>query len=284
MHKYLTPKTKKMKRSLFVIGFVLYCIPLYSWDLLGNAGARGSSMGGCSVALCDFWSVQNNPAGIARWQSSSAGISYENRFLMKELSYYNAAAVLPLNIGSFGLTFSRFGFEGYNENKIGIAYARQLGPHIRIGLQLDYLSFKFSGDYAKRRTATFELGLQSDITEKLTIGVFVFNPINIKLKTIHKQKIPIVLKFGLSYKITDDFSASTEIEYNSDKDFDYRFGLEYLATRDFFIRAGVHTKPATASIGVGYSIRRFIIDIAASMNQHTGVSFQTSLIFNIKEI
>ena len=273
-----------MKRNLLWIGLFLLNIPAYSWDLLGSVGSRCVSMGSCSVAFCDFWSIQNNPAGMARWRSLSTGISYENRFLMKELSYSNAAFVVPAKIGTLGLSYSRFGFESYNENKIGLAFARDFGPYLKMGLQLDYLSFRFSGDYATRRTATFELGVQSDITNELCFGVYIFNPINVKLKTTYNQHIPIVFRFGLSYKVTKDFIMSSEIEYDTDRKMDCRFGVEYLTTKTFYIRAGVHTNPGTACIGVGYTLSRVIIDVSATMNQLTGITFQTSLVFKIKEL
>lgn len=271
-----------MKRSLLWIGFFLLYIPAYSWDLLGNVGGRCVSMGNCSVAFCDFWSIQNNPSGLAGLQSLSVGISYENRFLMKELSYSNAALAIPINIGTLGVSYSRFGFENYNENNVGLAFARDFGPYLKMGLKLDYLSFRFSGDYATRRTATFEMGIQSNITDELCVGVYIFNPINVKLKTIYNQHIPIVFKLGLSYKITKDFIMAAEVEYDSDRKMDYRFGLEYLTTKDFYIRAGVHTNPGTACVGVGYTVNRVIIDVSATMNQMTGTTFQASLIFKIK--
>lgn len=272
-----------MKRSLLWIGFFLLNIPAYSWDLLGNVGGRCTSMGSCSVAFCDFWSIQNNPAGLATWRSLSVGISYENRFLIKELSYANTGLVIPVKIGTLGVSYSRFGFEDYNENNVGLAFARDFGPYLKIGLKLDYLSFRFSGDYATRRTATFELGIQSNITDDLCLGVYIFNPINVKLKTIYNQHVPIVFKFGLSYRITKDFIMATEVEYDSDRKMDYRFGLEYLTTKDFYIRAGVHTNPGTACVGVGYTVSRVIIDVSATMNQFTGTTFLASLIFKIKE-
>ena len=272
-----------MRRILLLIGIVLFGYNCYSWDLSGIAGSRSNAMGNSSVALNDFWSIQNNPAGLANCHFLSAGLSYENRFLMKELSYYNGAFVMPVKIGVFGLSFSRFGFENYNENKIGLTYARAFGPHLKMGLKLDYLSFKFSGDYAKRRTATFEFGLQTDITDDLCFGVYIFNPINVKLKTTVNQHIPVVFRFGLSYKITKDFLVTSEVEYNSESKFDYRIGLEYNTLKNFYIRVGVHTNPATACFGVGYTLNRVIIDVSATMNQYTGVSFQSSLIINIKE-
>lgn len=272
-----------MKRNLLLIGSFLLCFPAYSWDLSGSVGGRCASMGRCAVAFSDFWSIHNNPAGMARWQSLSAGISYENRFLMRELSYANAALVAPSRIGTVGLSYSRFGFEDYNENKIGLAVAREFGPYLRIGLKLDYLTFRFSGDYATRRTATFELGLQSDITDGLCLGVYVFNPIAVKLKTLHKQNMPVTFRLGLAYKITNDFIMTSEVEYDSDRKMDYRFGMEYLTTKEFYIRAGVHTRPGTATVGAGYALSRLVVDIAASMNQLTGTTFQLSMIFKIKE-
>lgn len=272
-----------MRRSLLLIGVILFSFRCFSWDLSGTAGARSNATGNCSVSFNDFWSIQNNPAGMADYQFVSCGLSYENRFFMKELSLYNGAFVMPLKIGTFGLSFSRFGFEKFNENKLGLAYARAFGPYLKMGLKLDYLWFKFSDEYAKRRTATFELGIQSDVTKDLCIGVYIFNSINVKLKTIHNERIPVIFRFGLSYKVTKDFLATTEVEYDSDSGLDYRFGLEYNTLKDFYIRVGVRTNPATACVGVGYSLNRVVIDVSATMNQHTGVSFQSSLIFKIKE-
>ena len=272
-----------MKRSLLLIGLILSSFRCFSWDLSGIAGARSNATGYCSVSLNDFWSIQNNPAGMANYRFFGVGISYENRFFMKELSLYNAALVMPMKIGTFGLSFNRFGFESFNENKLGLAYARSFGPYLKRGLKLDYLWFKFSDEYVKRRTATFEFGIQSDVTQDLCVGVYIFNPINVKLKTIHNERVPIVFRFGLSYKITKDFLAAYEVEYNSDNSLDYRFGLEYNTLKEFYIRVGVHTNPATACFGIGYSLNRVVIDVSATMNQYTGVSFQSSLIFKIKE-
>ena len=93
----------------------------------------------------------------------------------------------------------------------------------------------------------------------------------------------MIFRFGLSYQVTKDFLATSEVEYNSDSKLDYRFGLEYNTFKEFYVRVGVHTNPATASFGVGYTLNRVVIDVSATMNQYTGVSFQSSLIFKIKE-
>ena len=209
-----------------MIGLLLSFLQLYSWDLSGIVGGRSNSMGNCSVALSDFWSIANNPAGIAGAQHVMAGFAYDNRFFMKELSNYAAAFVIPSSTGALGLSFNRFGFNNYNENKIGLAYSRCFGEKLRIGLKLDYLLFRFSDDYSARQCATIELGFQTPISESVSVGVYLFNPIFARTwKT--KTRIPIIIRCGFSYKITKDFIAFGEIEYDTDKKTDYRLGFEY---------------------------------------------------------
>ena len=128
-----------MKRSLLLIGVFLFSYQCFSWDLSGIAGARSNATGSCSVSLSDFWSIQNNPAGMADYRFFSAGLSYENRFFMKELSLYDLALMMPVKIGTIGLSYSRFGFENFNENKLGLAFARAFSPYFKMGLKIDYL-------------------------------------------------------------------------------------------------------------------------------------------------
>lgn len=271
-----------MKRNLFLIGFCLFCSHCMAWELVSPTGSRSAAMGNCSVASRDFWSIHNNIAGIAGLNEFSLGISYENRFLMKELSYLNAGLSIPINNkGCFALSISSFGFANYLENNFGIGYARNFGPYLKIGLKIDYLLFKFPKDYNNRQTFTFELGVQTDINEKLIAAVYIFNPINVKTQTLNKDNIPIIFRTGLSYKLTNDFLATTEIEYNSEKSFDYRIGLEYNVLKGFFVRAGVYTNPATACFGAGLLLKKVTIDFAAEMNQVLGISLQGSLVFRL---
>ena len=269
-----------MKRLFLMIGLLLSFLQLYSWDLSGIVGGRSNSMGNCSVALSDFWSIANNPAGIAGAQHVMAGFAYDNRFFMKELSNYAAAFVIPSSTGALGLSFNRFGSNNYNENKIGLAYSRCFGEKLRIGLKLDYLLFRFSDDYSARQCATTELGFQTPISESVSVGVYLFNPIFARTWKM-KTRMPIIIRCGFSYKITKDFIAFGEIEYDTDKKTDYRLGFEYHTLKEFYLRAGIYTHPGTVCFGAGYSFHRFTIDISSKLNQYTGVSFQSSFTFAI---
>ena len=272
-----------MKHSIITIMVtILLSEHVMAWDFTSPVGGRCSGMGYTSVAMSDFWSIHNNPAGMAEWRHISAGFYYENRFLMKELGYKNAAFLIPLDIGVIGLSVRQFGFTHYNENKIGIAFARSFGKSLRIGIQLDYLLFAFSKDYKKYHTATFEAGLSYDITEKLCVAAYLFNPVLTKIKSLNKDKLPIIMRAGLLYNLTDDFSISTEIEEDFEANFKLRFGIEYKAYKNLYLRCGIQSNPWIICFGTGYSFRNITIDISSNMHCQLGVSLQSSIIFNIK--
>ena len=271
-----------MKRFIFSGLLVLALFtPMYAWDILQPSGGRTTSLGNCSVALNDLWSLHNNPAGFSLYKDLSIGISYENRFLLKELGYKNVGLLLPLKNCVFGISASQFGYEHYNENIIGFALARNFGPYLKIGLKLDYIFLKFSEDYENFSTPTFELGIQYEINENLNLGAYLFNPIHVKIRSINNSKIPIIMRLGFSYFIKDDFMITSEIEENIEENFSYRFGIEYECYKGFYIRSGFQLTPKLFTFGIGYDYQWCRIDVSGQMNQELGTSINCSLIFII---
>ena len=117
-----------LHKALFVIVLLFSVNQLFAEG--EPIGARAASMGNASVSSTDIWSIFNNPAGMAKQSVFSAGVNYENRYLMKELGLKSAALLVPSRFGVLGLSFNQFGYSLYNENKIGLAYARSFGEII----------------------------------------------------------------------------------------------------------------------------------------------------------
>lgn len=259
---------------------LLFPLNNYATGDLIPTGARQAGMGRTSVAMTDFWGVMNNQAGIALFERISAGISYENRFMLSELSSKSIGVIVPTKFGVLGISYHHEGFELYNEQKAGLVYARSFGKHLRIGLQLDYLQTTLGDNYGKKSSATFELGVQSDITEELTIGVWTFNPVRVKLADYDSEKIQAIYRFGMQWKPSSHFVATIESEKNTSiKPVIIRGGLEYSIKDQFFIRAGTATKTEVFTLGFGFKSRYFAFDIAATMHESLGFSPQASLLF-----
>lgn len=243
-------------------------------------GARQAGMGRTSVAITDLWNIQNNQAGIALLDKISVGIYYESRFLVNELSMKSVAVAVPSKIGVLGLSFNHFGYSLYNDMKIGLTYARSFGQYFRIGIQLDYLQTTVGENYGTKSNITFELGIQSDVTESLTIGAYVYNPIQVKLADYNNEKIPAIFRLGVGWKISKNFFATIEAEKNTViNPIILRGGLEYSIKEKFFLRAGFSTMQEIFSMGFGINIKFLRFDISAVMHQSLGFSPQSSLIF-----
>ena len=272
-----------MKRLLLLITLIISTSTLFAYDFIHPFGGRAAAMGGSSVASQGLWAMQNNPAGMANLEKISLGLYYENRWMLPETAYKCGAFAVPTKFGTLGLSFNQFGSSKYSENKFGLAYAKDFGRYLQIGLQLDYLLVKIGNDYGSYRAFTFELGLQSHVTDKLTLGAYVFNPVSFRLEqTLNHEKLPIVMRFGLAYKFTKDFIGHCEIEKNTEREgVSLRGGLEYEAFKNFFIRAGVQTNPGILSFGLGYGIRFAQINVAAQLHNELGASIQVGLIFSI---
>ena len=272
-----------MKRLLLLLTLIISASNIFAYDLIHPIGGRSAAMGGTSVASQGLWAMQNNPAGMANLDKINLGLYYENRWLLPETAYKCGAFALPTKFGTLGLSFNQFGSSKYNENKFGLAYAKGFGRYLQIGLQLDYLLLKIGNDYGKFSAVTFELGIQSQVTDKLTLGTYIFNPVSFSFEqTLNHEKPPIVMRFGMAYKFTKDFIGQCEIEKNTEREgVSLRGGLEYEAVKNFFIRAGVQTNPGILSFGVGYAIRFAQVDVAAQLHNELGASVQIGMIFSI---
>ena len=272
-----------MKKLLLIITLIISTSTLFAYDFIHPMGGRAAAMGGTSVASHGLWAMQNNPAGMANLEKISLGLYYENRWMLPETAYKCGAFALPTKFGTLGVSFNQFGSSKYNENKFGLAYAKDFGRYLQIGLQLDYLLLKIGNEYGSFKAVTFELGIQSQVTDKLTLGTYIFNPVNFSFEqTLNHERIPIVFRFGLAYKFTKDFIGQAEIEKNTDREgVSLRGGLEYEAVRNLYIRAGVQTNPGILSFGLGYAIRFAQINVAGQLHNELGASVQIGMIFSI---
>jgi len=268
-----------LKTLVVVACIILPVKPLTAGGELLPTGSRQAGMGRTSVALTDFWGVQNNQAGIALIDKINIGICYENRFLINRLSTKDMAIVVPTKIGVLGASFNYFGYSLYNDMKIGLTYARSFSPYFRVGLQLDYLMTSLGDNYGTKNNVTFELGVQSDVTKNLTIGAWVYNPIQVKLANYNNEKIPAIFRLGLTWQIIKGFLVSVEAEKNTGiTPILLRGGLEYGIHDKFFFRGGFSTYQEIFSMGFGMKFKFLRLDISAVMHQSLGFSPQASII------
>lgn len=246
-----------------------------------SIGGRSAGMGNASVTFTDLWSAHNNQAGMAYYKSMAAGVYYENRFMMKEMGQKAFTFVLPVkNSGVFGVNYSNFGYNLYNENKIGLAYAMPFGERVSAGLQLDYIYTHIAEDYGNRGAFTFEVGVRAVLIKNLVFAAHIFNPIRAKASKYSEERIPSIIKGGLSYTFSEKALISAEIEKDINYKPVFKAGAEYHIVKPLYVRIGIGTSPLVNTLGVGIEIHKFKIDIATMRHPVLGFSPQMSLSFD----
>ncbi|HXH20375.1 MAG TPA: hypothetical protein VNJ07_14965 [Chitinophagales bacterium] len=255
----------------------------YAGSFDDAVGARASALGNHTSALSDGFSVHNNQAGIGFLKKFSFGISAKNKFLVKELTVADAAAIFPTKTGVFGLGIHYTGTSPFSERKIGAAFAKNFGNRFSFGLQFDYLNISIS-EYGSKNLFTFEAGLQFFLVqEKLLIGAHINNPLRLTINEDANEKLPTVMRFGLNYMPSKKVAALAEVEKDIDYAPVYKFGLEYLPVEKLAIRGGVNASPFQGFFGVGLILKNVVIDAASALHPVLGVSPQISIAYAIRK-
>ena len=236
-----------------------------------SLGGKAAGMGNASVTFSDVYAVFSNQAGLADLEGISIGIYAENRFLISDLNLFAAAFAYPTKSGTFGLGVVYFGNSGYNETKIGLAYGRKLFEKISVGAELDYVGLAIE-EHGGKSTFTFGIGLQYNINKLISVGAHVYNPMRISLTDVDTDKLPSIIKFGLSFTPSDKILIATEAEHNIDSSTMFKFGLDYNVIDKLNLRAGFSTNPTAFTFGVGLELKSFGIDIAGGYHPVLGYS------------
>jgi len=225
-------------------------------------------MGNANLTLQDIYSGFNNPAGLAYIDGFSGAAYVENRFLLQELQLAAISIAQPTNSGTIGMTFQYFGFENYNEQKVGVNYSRQLFDKLAIGAQFDFLSTRVK-EYGNASAITFEIGLQYEILDKLMTGIHVFNPVR---ASIGSESLPSIISIGLTYQVAEYLTISGAIEKETILAYNAKIGLEYEIAKKIQLRAGMNSHPSRLSFGVGYLVNQLQLNVAATYHDILGFS------------
>lgn len=266
-----------MKRILLLV-FLASSFAGFSQTSDFPIGARSAGMGNASVALTDLWAIHHNQAAMVGLEQAGIAAYYENRFLLSNMNLQGATAVLPTpKAGVFGISFSRFGNQLFNQSRYGFAYGKKLWDFLSVGLQLSYLNTTLAEGYGTRHSFIAEIGLLSQVTRKFRVGFHAFNLTRTRLTNDFDERVPMNFRLGMQY----DFSKKVKMAVEAEKDLElpavFKAGVEYFPADVFAIRVGVGTAPFRADFGLGLRLKFLHFDIAGSIHPVLGFSPKASL-------
>ncbi len=246
------------------------------------SGARAIGLSNAFVSISDTWSTFHNQATLANLTNISAGVFYESRFRIDELTLAAASAILPLENGAFGFSFYQFGHGTFKEHKIGLAYSRKLSKKLNAAIQLDYFSQRFPENENTAGFPTFEIGLTHKTTKQLTLGAHVFNLIENGFETSYgEEKMPAIYRIGGHYQFSEMVLLSAEAQKATGYQTLIKTGLEFSPVQNLALRFGVSGRPVQYTAGIGYRFQKVTSDIAFSYHGSLGFSPSVSIQFEL---
>ncbi|SKB42171.1 PorV/PorQ family protein [Daejeonella lutea] len=259
-----------MKFLLFL--FMLLCADVKAQ----NPGPILSAMGSGGTAVSGIWSLQQNPAGIARLRRAHLTMAYEQRFLDEELSTQTALFAAPFSQGVIGASFDSYGFSEYKEIQTGLFYAKGFGDSftMAVGARFHQLNIK---NYGSAKAYTVELGFQLKLTDNLTIASHLSNPNRSRYTIETDPGLPVKLSFGASYIISDRILMSLDVRKVLTDPLDGMAGIQYNLVDWFSLRGGVSANPFKQYTGFGINHKRIHVDVAVTSHQNLGYTPQIAL-------
>lgn len=235
-----------------------------------------------SGQFTDAFSFTGNLGALGAKQKFSAGLYSERRFLLKDLSSYSAAIVLPTPSGNFGLKGTYFGSQLYNEALLGLAYARNLGSKVAIGVQFNYASLTAAG-YGNASVVNIDAGAIIHVSPQLNAGLQVYNPVGTTWGKEGVERLPAVYTAGLGYDVSPQVFIGLEAEKTEDLPVGLNAGLHYTIEKKLVARAGIRSASSVYYVGFGVRLKHVRIDVTASVHPYLGTTPGLLLLYSAQE-
>lgn len=225
-----------------------------------------SGMAGADGALFSPWAVYSNQAGVAQLSKAYAGISYRAVSDLKELNTKSIFVINPSAWGVYGVTYTHFGMDYYNEQLMGGVFSRRLSEWLNIGGKIDYLLVHVDKQPNNYHAFFFELGFLFTLPSDINIGVHGYNPGKISRLTA-PNRIYVAEKYTLSssWKVDKMFTLCAQGEL-LDRKFIFSGGVEFSYYEFLNIRCGYRSQFDNVYAGVEVIWKR--LSLSLNYNSH----------------
>ncbi len=265
-----------MKR-VFAICFLQIAFScLYAADNPRLPDIRCMGMGLCGVVNTSLF----NPALVSMESHKSIGINYFNYYGLKELGTVGMEFSYPNDFLSAGINIFSFGYDKYRRSMFRLFLGKMLGERWSVGISLQYTLLQTELTDKNPQYISTDVGVMFVPVEKLSIGMLIQDCPSVGLIKNNTDIEPIVcysLQVGFQWEVINNLLIAGNAETDKQTVVSGRFGMEYQLMDGFYVRMGIKATPLLPTLGVGYRLSDFVIDVAAQYHQVLGVSMGVGL-------
>ncbi len=262
--------------------FSVFLVPVFGQSLRYAMSMPYIRLGAFSNKPQEPFGFTANQAALARMDKGSLGCFGERRFLLSENSVFALAAAIPSKQGNFGVELNHAGFKNFNENKIGLAYAKKLSKLLDLGIQFNYYSCQVP-QYGNAASLHVEIGAIAHFSENFCGGIHAYNPVGGFLGKGKSEKLASAYSFGLGYDASEFCNVSASIIKEEDKPVNVIAGVQYQFEKQFFAKVGCMSESSSFFAGFGLGWRNLRLDLSGSFHPQLGFSPGVLLILQFKK-
>ncbi|HOG19793.1 MAG TPA: hypothetical protein PKW37_05075 [Salinivirgaceae bacterium] len=262
---------------VLLFGFVLLInFKLFASSNIKYGGARAAGLGQSVVSMPEAGYFQNQ-ALLTHFDSLYIEVYSSLSFAIKELGTHSLFAALPVLGGVSSIQYQYFGYTNYNENRMGLAYARKLTKNLSLGVQIGWLRTGMPAPYGAYNNFIAEVGLSYRLSKRLIFGAHVFNPTQSKLVKDTDEIAHTAIRAGVAYYPIDALAYSFEIVQFLNQKISFRTGLDLSITQYLNVRTGYNHDNKTICFGVGANLKVLSINMALGYHNVLGYTPHISL-------
>lgn len=244
---------------------------LFTLFLYSHCYSQSNLLEGRSIVGKGLWS--ENSAGVSSLSSVAVGIAIENKFGLSELSKAKLRLGIPNKYGVLVVNWNSLGDEYYNQNDIGLSFARLLSPNFKMGMTARFLQESILND--KHSSLLIDFGVQSQIQKRLSAAAFISNPFRNSIE---------ILKFqlGLHYETSKKVSLALTTQKMESLPANVNLLINYFPIDKLALQTVVSTTSINNSFGIVFLWKHFSVDAFLSYHSYLGFSPQMALTYIIE--
>jgi hypothetical protein len=267
-----------MIRCFLLMAFAVIPLVVRSQSAIPlNSSPVSLSMSGCDVAFAHPFSALGNPATVSFLPSPLAGMFYERRYNLSQLSTGGLSLFYPSKFGGIGLVASQFGYSHYQSSRYALSYSRLFANKVAAAFQLN-LRDEYQVGNAHVSKLFSDIGLVYLPSSSVSVGVHFYNP---EQATLNYPSVDVALpsfvEMGLQWQALSHTKLFAEVEQYLGYPTEVSAAFESNYNNLVFVRAGYRLTANYFSWGMGARFTSLRVDVGFSYQMPLGMVSSAAL-------
>lgn len=252
-------------------------------QVMRTNGARAAACGGCVSVMTGPESFSDNPAALAKQRTSLFFLNAANGYLLPastDLVAGGAVAAFQTNL-SLGIAYHGDSF--FHETTVSTGASKCLFRTLLVGVRIKYHSLFLGEEYARIRSASADVGLVWELSDKAAFGLYLYNPFSVSFGQNSLLTGISGVATGVLFHTGPHSLVITEIEKMSQRPVNLKAGMEWNFAKCFAFRCGAQYATRTISFGCGFLLNNIKVNIAICNSMIPGSQFAFGTLYEFQK-